>query len=320
MTSIILRDATLREGLDVPGVSFDTEARLSIARSLALAGVSEIEVVAPARVARDVEIARLLRKEKLSARLSALVYANISSWRGDLEIALDGPHRVDLLMPLSSERPPKDPEQKRLDLERALAAARDAKADFGAGFPHSTQVSPETVEVIAVRAAQAGAARITLYDTNGSADPFKVHKLASRIVERTRVPIFFHAHNDLGLAVANAWAAVRGGASGLDVTVNGLGDRAGNTSLEQMVMLLGLHDRATGVNPGALRDLSLLVERLSRVPVSWLAPVVGRFAFDHKSPAHGQSPEEFEAFDPEIIGSSRRVIRPHSGATSGKES
>ncbi|MGH7587080.1 MAG: hypothetical protein ACRELU_00640, partial [Gemmatimonadota bacterium] len=108
-------------------------------------------------------------------------------------------------------------------------------------------------------------------------------------------------------ATANAWAAVEGGAAGLDVTVNGLGDRAGTASLEQVVMLLRVRGRPTGVEPSALMGLSHLVESSSGVPVSKLAPVVGRYTFDHESPAHAEAPAEFEAFDPDLVGGERSL-------------
>ena len=90
------------------------------------------------------------------------------------------------------------------------------------------------------------------------------------------------------------------------MTVNGLGDRAGNASLEQVAVLLRLRGRRTGIDPAALTELSRLVETLSGVPLSRLAPVVGEHAFDHKSPSHLSAPTEFEAFDPGLIGGRRR--------------
>jgi isopropylmalate/homocitrate/citramalate synthase len=123
------------------------------------------------------------------------------------------------------------------------------------------------------------------------------------------VPVRFHGHNDLGLATANALAAVVGGARGLDVTVNGLGDRAGNTSLEQAAMLLELRGWSTGVDTTRLGALSALVARSSGIPVSKLAPVVGAFAFAHRSPRHLDVPAEFEAFTPSRAGAVRRLDR-----------
>lgn len=297
---VVLRDATLREGRDVPNVSFDPAERVAIAAELAAAGVPEAEVVAPARVGDDVAIAREMRG--LPIRLTGLVYANRAAWRTDLELAAADLDRVDLLMPLSARREPHEAPRKMEALGVALRESRGAPAAVGAGLPHAFQVEPDLVVEAAGRAVAAGADRITLYDTNGGADPLAVEELVWRTVSAANVPVFFHGHDDLGLATANAWAAVRGGAAGLDVTVNGLGDRAGNASLEQLVVLLRLRGRPTSVDPGALRRLSELVERHSGVPVPALAPVVGDFAFAHRSPAHLPEPGEFEAFDPGLVG------------------
>jgi homocitrate synthase NifV len=158
-------------------------------------------------------------------------------------------------------------------------------------------------------AAREGAKRVTIYDTNGSADPFSVHALVERLRSEIDVAIFFHGHNDLGLATANALAAVRAGADGLDVTVNGLGDRAGNASLEQVALALHLGGFPTGVNLRSLKKMSEIVEKESGVPVSKLAPVVGEFILHHKSPSHLKDPDLFEAFDPQILAMERKIDR-----------
>jgi len=308
LASVDIRDATLREGMDVPGVGFDLEQRLVIAAALASAGVREAEVVAPARVAGDAAVARAIRERGIAIRCSGLVYANRPEWRTDAETSRESLDRFDLLMPLSPQREPRDLGAKADRITEAIEACRALSGDVGAGFPHSTQVPADVVVDMARRSAVSGATRITVYDTNGSADPYTVRELVERVLEAAGgVPVFFHAHNDLGLATANSWAAVRGGASGLDLTVNGLGDRAGNGSLEQVVVLLERTGVATGVDVAALLALSRLVAELSGEPVSNLAPVVGRYAFDHRSPAHAEAPEEFEAVDPSRLGTRRTV-------------
>ena len=306
--SIVLKDATLREGLDVPHVSFSVPHRIAIAGALAAAGVPEVEIVAPSRVAEDLPVARRIRSQ-IPIRVSGLVYAHHPDWRGEVEAACEGLDRVDLLMPLSERREPHDRNQKVARLQEALSFCQGLPLEVGAGLPHSTQVDADFVVEIARSAERSGAGRITIYDTNGGAEPFGVRRLIRQVASEVAVPIFFHAHNDLGLATANAWAAIEAGAAGLDVTVNGLGDRAGNASLEQVVMLLRLHDRGTGVDPAALQGLSRLVESSSGVPVSDLAPVVGRHVFDHESPAHVEAPTEFEAFDPGLVEHQRSFPR-----------
>ena len=303
--TIGLRDATLREGLDTPGVSFSSQQKLRIAASLDDAGVTEVEVVAPSRVLADLVFTRVLRDRIPGLVSSGLIYSHSPRARAEITAASESLHRFDLLMPVSERRAPFDPSTKLHLLVEILEFALSHHRNVGVGFPHSTQIDVEFLLEISRQSAVAGAERLTIYDTNGSADPFSVHSLITRLRAEVNVPIFFHGHNDLGMATANALAAVRAGADGLDVTVNGLGDRAGNTSLEQVAIALHLASYQTGLELGKLKAVSNLVEQESGVAVSKLAPVVGDFVVHHKSPSHLSDPGLFEAFDPAIVGKER---------------
>ena len=306
---VVLKDSTLREAMDTPGVEFSVASRIEIARLLDSAGVAEAEVVAPSRVIADLEIARLIKAQGIGIATSGLIYAHRETFRDEARQAIGVLDRVDLIMPLSERRQPSCFADKVDRLRAAMSFASGLGLSMGVGFPHSTQVALERVVEIAALGASRGAGRITIYDTNGSAEPFALRELIHGVVSAVEIPVFFHGHNDLGLAVANSWAAVVGGAAGLDVTINGLGDRAGNASLEQIVLLLHLHGIETGVEVAQLHRASRLVERLSGIEVSKLAPVVGDFVFEHLSPGHFGAPAEFEAFDPKLIGRHRRVRR-----------
>jgi isopropylmalate/homocitrate/citramalate synthase len=179
--------------------------------------------------------------------------------------------------------------------------------EIGVGFPHAAQTDIEFLQNISSEAVKRGAKRVTLYDTNGSLDPFEVYHFVKRLKENLEAPLFFHGHNDLGLATANSLAAVFAGADGLDVTINGLGDRAGNASLEQVALSLHLKGFQTGIILKDLKSLSESVEEASGLRVSKLAPVVGKHVFIHKSPGHLESPDLFEAFDPQLVGSKREL-------------
>jgi homocitrate synthase NifV len=304
---VVFRDVTLREGLDTPGVTFDVKARARILRALDRVGVDEAEVVAPANVARDVTLARHLPRHGL--RLSGLVYVNTPHAPKDAEACRGVLDRLDLLMPMSPRRAPAAPAEKTRRLTQVLTEVARTGLEVGAGFPHAFAVDQTALVAIARAAVSAGARRITVYDTSGTAEPFSVYERLSSLVAAVDVPIFFHGHDDLGLATANAWAAIRAGAAGLDVTVNGLGDRAGNTSLEQAAALLRRHEVSTRLDLARLLPLSRLVAKVSGVPVSPLAPVVGAYAFTHRSPSHLPQPAEFEALPPALLGT-RRTLRP----------
>ncbi len=237
--SVVIRDSTLREGLDTPGVTFTLEQKLEIARLLDKANVPEIEIVAPSNVLRDLELAEKLKEERLQIRTSGLIYSYGPRCQEEIKEASRSLDKIDILMPVSPKRKPYDSKDKMRLLVEVLGDALRFHADVGVGFPHSVQVEFEFLLEIALEGVSHGARRITVYDTNGSSDPFRIYELIKGLRNELSVSLYFHGHNDLGLASANSLSAVYAGADGLDVTVNGLGDRAGNASLEQVV--LGLH-------------------------------------------------------------------------------
>jgi isopropylmalate/homocitrate/citramalate synthase len=304
---IVIRDSTLREGLDVPEVNFSFEQKLNIAKLMDRAKVPEMEVVAPGKVFQDLEFVKKLKEGGLSIRTSGLIYSFHSQAREEIKEASKVLNRFDLLMPVSPKRKPYDPNDKMNQLLEILSFSLHHSTEIGVGFPHAAQTDIEFLRNISGEAAKRGAKRVTLYDTNGSLDPFEVYGLVKRLKEALEVPLFFHGHNDLGMATANSVAAVYAGADGLDVTVNGLGDRAGNASLEQVVLSLDLKGFETGIILKDLRSLSESVEKASGLRVSELAPVVGKNIFVHKSPGHLESPDLFEAFDPQLLGSKREL-------------
>jgi isopropylmalate/homocitrate/citramalate synthase len=305
---VILKDSTLREGLDTPNVKFTLAEKLKIAKLLDKANVPEIEIVAPSHVLRDLEFVKRLKEERLKIRTSGLIYAYKADCEREMEEASRCLDRLDILMPVSERRMPSHRDDKIRCLLEVLGHALRFGADVGVGFPHATQTDVEVLLEIGKESVKNGAKRVTVYDTNGSADPFEIYNLMKRLREGLSSALCFHGHNDLGLATANSLSAVYAGADALDVTINGLGDRAGNACFEQVVLALYLRGIGTGV---VLKDLALpsrTVEAASGIPVSKLAPILGEYVFCHKSPSHLEAPELFEAFDPAIVGSSRSLI------------
>jgi homocitrate synthase NifV len=299
---IILRDSTLREGLDTPNVAFTTAQKIRIARLLDKANVPEIEIVAPAKVLEDKAFAVKLKQEGLPIVTSGLIYSFSPQCHKEIVEMRECLNRIDLLMPVSERRRPYDRNTKKRMLQDALDYSLQHHSDIGVGFPQSTQADPEFLLEISQECVEKGAKRVMVYDTNGSSDPFTVYNLIKRLRENLDAQLFFHGHNDLGLATANSLAAVYAGADGLDTTVNGLGDRAGNASLEQVAVALYVKGFHTGISLKSLRRLVETVERESGVKVSRLAPIVGAYVHIHQSPAHLESPDLFEAFDPSLVG------------------
>jgi len=304
---IIIKDSTLREGLDVPDVNFSIEEKLIIAKLMDQAKVPEIEVVAPGKVFQDLEFVKKMKARGLSIRTSGLIYSFNSQAREEIKEASKYLSRFDLLMPVSPKRKPYERSEKISLLLDILSFSLHHSPEVGVGFPHAAQTEIEFLLNISAEAVRQGAKRVTVYDTNGSLDSFEVYHLVKRLKENVEISLFFHGHNDLGMATANSLAAVYAGAEGLDVTMNGLGDRAGNASLEQVVLSLHLKGFETGIILKDLKSLSESVEKASGLRVSELAPVVGKNIFVHKSPGHLESPDLFEAFNPQLVGSKREL-------------
>lgn len=272
---VILRDSTLCEGPDVPGVALSVEQKVEIAESLAMAGVPEAEVVAPNRVADDLRFVDTLTRRGVAIRTSGLVDAASPAATQDMEAVAERLDRFDLLMSLAEQQPPLGGSQKVTTLLRVLDKGRSLSAEVGVGFPYAIQASPLFLLEITRLAVRGGASRVTFYDTNGSAEPFSLQTLLREMVAEVKVPVFFHGHNDLGLALANSWAAVLAGVRGLGVSSTGLGYRAGNACLEQVAVLLERMKIRTGLRLVELENLARLVARHTGMPLSKLTPIVG---------------------------------------------
>jgi isopropylmalate/homocitrate/citramalate synthase len=282
--------------------------KLEIITQLDRAGIPEAEIVAPSRVVEDLGFAKRVKAKETGLRTSGLVFASSLDAIAEMEGAATHLDRFDLVMPLSEKRRPIGGSRKVSTLMEALEQARSMSQDFGVAFPHATQASPLFLLEIAQLATRAGARRVTIYDTNGSSEPFALRMMLEQLVDEIRVPVFFHSQNDLGLALANSWAAVLAGVAGLGVSSNGIGYRAGGACLEQVAVLLERSGIRTGVELKELSDLAELVARSSGVPLSKLSPVVGEKVFNHTLPSHREHPDQFEAFAPDLVGASRRLI------------
>ena len=172
----------------------------------------------------------------------------------------------------------------------------------------------------ALAAKQAGADRIRYCDTVGILDPFTTYERVKKLIEAVVIDVEMHTHNDFGMATANAYAGVKAGATHVGVTVNGLGERAGNSALEEVVMALKyLADNDLYFKTEKFRELSEYVARASGRELPVCKPIVGTNMFAHESGIHGdgvlKNPLTYEVFKPEEVGLQRQiVIGKHSGS------
>jgi len=314
-------DTTLRDGEQTPGVSLTPEQKLEIAVQLDNLGVDAIEAGFPS----SSEGEQRAIKDIMSAGLKAEVCGLTRTKRNDLDIALAcNPNSIHTFISTSEVQMKyalgMTPEQV---LKAAVDSVRYIK-DHGVVCEFSPMDATRTdlafLKKICKVAEEAGADRINIPDTVGIMEPNSMEKLIRELKAVVKTPLSVHCHNDFGLAVANSLAGVVGGASQVHVAVNGLGERAGNASLEEVVMGLQLiYKKKTGINTQLLYGTSRLVSRLTGVMIQPNKAIVGENAFSHESGVHTRGvtvePLTFEPFSPEVVGRRRRLI---AGKLAGK--
>lgn len=313
-------DTTLRDGEQAPGVAFSKKDKARIARALAEVGVHEIEAGIPAMGGAERASLRNLVARKLPCRITAWCRAR----RDDIEAASEcGLSAVHFSLPVSDlhlETLGKNRDWVRERVRELASYAQDHFAYVSVGAQDASRADLDFLEEMAALCGDLGVHRFRLADTVGVWHPSAVRQVFARLRCATSCALGFHAHNDLGLATANTLAAIEGGAASVDVTVNGLGERAGNAPLEEVVMACGVAaGRDLGLDTTGLTRLSRMVENLSRRPVHGSKPIVGSFAFTHESGIHCQAllrrHETYEPFAPERVGRPTReyVAGKHSG-------
>lgn len=321
---IIIDDTTLRDGEQTAGVMFTRAEKISIARMLDAAGVQEIECGIPAMGKAEQSAVRALVDLGLRARLITWNRAVVSDIRASLACGVTA---VDISLSVSdimiAHKLRKSREWVVEQLKEALGFAKENSLYVSVGGEDAGRADPCFLVELLRLSRSMGADRFRFCDTLGILDPFDMYEKISML--RRAVPdldLEVHTHNDLGMATANALAGIRAGARFVNTTVNGLGERAGNAALEEVVMALKVARGVdTGIDTQRFRDLSRLVGKASRRPVPPWKAVVGERVFAHESGIHAdgviKNPKNYEGFDPAEVGLRRYlVVGKHSG-TSG---
>ena len=313
-------DTTLRDGEQTAGVAFANYEKVTIAQALSDIGVDRLEVGIPTMGGDEKEAVKAICKRGLKSSIMAWNRAVIT----DIEQSIDcGVDAVAISLSVSDIHiDHKLKKSRQWVLENMYNSVVYAKKNglyvSVNGEDASRSDTDFLIEFINV-AKEAGADRFRYCDTVGVMEPFTIRKTIEKIYKATQFDIEMHTHNDFGMATANAIAGIVGGANHIGVTVNGLGERAGNAALEEVIMALKfVYGYETDIDTTRFREISKYVSNACgrQLPV-WKA-IVGSNMFRHESGIHAdgaiKNPKNYEAFDPSEVGLERQIIiGKHSG-------
>lgn len=304
-------DTTLRDGEQTPGVTLTPSNKTKIAIKLDKLGVDVIEVGFPIISQGEMEATKQIVKQNLSCEISGLARTE----KKDIDAVINCDLKYVHTFIATSDIHLKYKLKKTRDevLQKAIEAVEYAKShglmcEFSA--EDSTRTDREFLKQVYKQVVDAGADRIDVPDTVGYSNPKYIDTLIRDLRTVVNVPISIHCHDDFGLAVANSITAIEAGASCAHVTMNGLGERAGNTALEEFVMALHcLYGKKTQIKTKLLYEISKIVSNLTGVVVQPNKAIIGENAFGHESGIHTHgiisNPLTYEPINPEMVGRKR---------------
>ncbi|HHV73252.1 MAG TPA: homocitrate synthase [Thermoanaerobacterium sp.] len=317
---LYLVDTTLRDGEQTAGVVFANSEKIRIAKMLDEIGVHQLEVGIPTMGGDEKETIAKIAKLGLNASIMAWNRAVVNDVKESLECGVDAVAISISTSDIHIEHKLRTSRQWVLDhMTSAVEFAKKDGVYVSVNAEDASRTDMDFLIEFARCAKQAGADRLRFCDTVGILDPFKTYDIIKKIKEAIDIDVEMHTHNDFGMATANALAGFKAGANFIGVTVNGLGERAGNAALEEVVMALKhVYKYDINIDTKRFREISEYVSTASgRQLPSWKA-IVGTNVFAHESGIHVdgalKDPHTYEIFDPDEVGLERQiVIGKHSG-------
>lgn len=322
---IYIFDTTLRDGEQTPGVAFTVDEKIQLAQKLDSLGVDKIEAGFPAASEGELEAATKIKSLGLDSTIVGLA----RSVKNDIDIVLDADldyiHTFIGTSPLHRDYKLKmSKETTILTAVEAVEYAKDHGLTVEFSAEDATRTEKEFLFEIYDEVINAGADFIDIPDTVGVLTPVFTYELITAMKSHFKTPISVHFHNDFGLATANTLTAIECGANQTHVTVNGMGERTGNTSLEEIVVALhAAYDIDLNIDTSQLYSLSEFVGRLTGIKMPVNKPIVGDNAFAHESGIHVHgilnNSSTYEPISPELVGHSRKIVLgKHTGANALK--
>ena len=316
-------DTTLRDGEQAPGVVFSSAEKIEIACMLADAGVNELEIGYPAISSEERNTIRDIVSMNLPVRLTSWARAK---WQDIEDACLCGTEAVHISFPVSAlylKLMERDYAWVQEQLQELISRAKKYFDVVSVGAQDATRAEPELLKRFILDAEACGADRVRIADTVGIATPSSVMNLVSFLKAASHTALEFHAHNDLGMATANAFTALDAGCHSVSVSVTGLGERAGNAALEELAIALKLSEKyETSIDTRKLSHLCTAVSKAAGRAIEDQKPVVGKSAFQHESGIHCSAllkhPLSYQPFLPDQIGRDKYelIIGKHSGSAS----
>jgi len=338
MDKVIIFDTTLRDGEQAAGGTLNIQEKLEIARQLEKLGVDIIEAGFPVSSPGDFTAVSTISKEIKESAVCALTHANFNAIDRAWEAVKEAVHpRIHVFLSASDIHLIHQLKKSRDEIMKmacdAVARAKGYTDDIEFSPMDASRTEPQYLYQILEAVIKAGATTVNIPDTVGYAIPEEFGRLIEGIFANVpnidKAVVSIHCHNDLGLAVANSLEAIRRGARQAECTINGIGERAGNASLEEIVMAIrtrkDLYDLTTGIDTKQIYRTSRLVSELTGFPVQPNKAIVGSNAFGHASGIHQDGmikmPITYEIIDPRTVGipSSSLVLGKLSGRNAFKQ-